>query len=354
MTDGGHASPETEPSEIAAALLDAHVRFVVDGLTGDSLPAALEALLDGALDEAAKITLAGAVSRETIKATARTYAVELHIKGGIPELVGEVARVLHAHPIHERVALGDLVSDRRVEDLLEHALEFRSLRARVVLALIASPLYETFASELLYNGIRDYLTSGAFAQGIPGGRSALELGRAMVGRATSGLEATLEEGIKRYIARTVRSVSERTVRPLVDGDHDEALRDVLLDSWQRIRSATLGELREDVTADDLEELFVTGHEWWSELRRTELIGTMIDAAIDALFDKYGDTSLRDLLVDLGISREIMRAEALRYGPPVLAALHRERLLEPQVRRLLEPFYRSGIVARVLEAHRSGR
>ena len=33
-------------------------------------------------------------------------------------------------------------------------------------------------------------------------------------------------------------------------------------------------------------------------------------------------------------------EALRYAPPVLKALQKKKLLEPIVRRLLEPFYRS--------------
>lgn len=340
-------SPKSARAALASALLEAHVQFVLDGLTSGSFTTTLETFLDEALEEADRITLGQAVTRETIKATARTYAVELKLKGGIPELVGEVARALHAHPIHERVHLADLLGDRRLEDIVEYALEFRSLRERFVRALIASPLYETFASELLYNGIRDYLSNGASS--IPGGRSALELGKAVVGR-TPGLEATFEEGLLRYIARTVRSVSELSVKPLVDGEHDESLRDVVLDSWRRVRATTLGELRADVTADDLEEIFVTGYELWGDLRRTELVGTMIDAAVDALFDKYGETSLRELLVDLGITREMMLAEAYRFAPHAIALLHREGLLEQRVRKLLAPFYTSGVVERVLAAH----
>jgi hypothetical protein len=322
------------------------VRFVLDELTGDGFAGILARGLDALLEEADRITLDDAVSRETIQATARTYAVDLTLKGGIPELAGEVARALHAHPIHERVTLGDLLEERRVERLVEHALEFRALRERVVRFLIASPLYEAFASELLYNGIRDYLANGA--SGIPGARSALELGKAVASRAP-GLEATFEEGLLRYIARAVRSVSELTVKPLVDGDHDDALRDVLLDSFRRVRGTTLGELRGDVSADDLEELFVTGYELWNDLRRTELIGTMIDAAVDKLFDKYGESSLLELLTDLGITREIMLGEAYRFAPHAVALLHREGLLERRVRALLAPFYASGAVERVLAA-----
>jgi hypothetical protein len=340
----------TEPHipAIAAALLDAHVRFYVDQMTGESLSSLVDATLDQALERADCITLGAAVSRDAVKATARTYAVELTLKGAIPEIAGEIARALHAHPIHDRIRLEELVSDRRIEDLLDHALEFKSLRGKLVLALIASPLYETFASELLYNGIKGYLSRASLG-GIPGGRSAMELGKAVVGRAGAGLEASFEQSLKGYIARTARAISEQSIRPLIDGEHDEAVRELLLDSWQRFRGTILGTLRDDVSAEDLEELFVTGYELWQELRRTELIGSMIDSGIDTLFDRYAEVTLLELLEEIGITREIMRTEAMRFAPTAIGALHGEGLLEPMVRSWLEPFYRSGAVADILGA-----
>ena len=339
---------EKAPAAVAQALLDAQVAFVVEELTrAKRLAPVLDALLDHALADAANLRLEQMVTRDMIKATARTYAIELDLQGGIPELVGDVARALHAHPIHEKTRLGDLVSPRRFEDVLDHVLALKSLRRRLIDEVLNSPLYENIASDLLYNGILDYLARTEVPSGIPGARSALKLGRAMVKRATSGFEDVLEEGIKRHIARNVGRVSRETAQPLLDGEHDGALREMALDSWQRLRELGLGELREDLSALDVEELFVTLYEWWKELRRAPLIGAMIDAGIDTFFDKYGDQSLAALLEDLGIDRALMRTEALRFAPHVLTQLHGAGRLEPAVRRLLEPFYRSGAVEKVL-------
>ena len=74
---------------------------------------------------------------------------------------------------------------------------------------------------------------------------------------------------------------------------------------------------------------------------------VIDAGIDGFFDKYGEFTLRELLDELGIGREIMRREALRFAPPVLATLHEKGLLEPYVRRHLEGFYRSDAALAIL-------
>lgn len=331
----------------SAALLDAHVAFVLEQFGKAELPGLLEMLLDTALLQVGDLKLEGVVTRSMIKATARTYAIELDLQGGIPELVGDIARALHAHPVHTRTTLGDLLSQRRFEDLLDHVLALKAIRRRLVNEVIASPLYESIASELLYNGIREYLTHNPVTSGIPGAGAALKLGRAMVSRATAGFEGVVEESLKRQIGRSVRNVSEKTTQSMLDGKHDAALRDAAIASWQRIRRTRLGDWRQDITALDIEELFVTLYECWKELRGTEFMGAMIDAGIDAFFDKYGDSSLAELLEDLGIGRELMLAEALRFAPHVLARLNTAKRLEPLVRAALTPFYASGRVERTL-------
>jgi hypothetical protein len=215
--------------------------------------------------------------------------------------------------------------------------------------VIASPLYQRIASDLLYNGIRDYLARSNLGDNIPGARSALKLGRAVVKRATAGFEDVMEDGLKRHIGRSVGSVSQKTAQSLLDGDHDDALREVAIDSWQRLRNLSIGELREDLSALDVEELFVTLYECWKELRGTPFIAAMIETGIDTFFDKYGEASLAELLEDLGIDRQIMLREAMRFAPHVLAQLHAADKLAPTVRRLLEPFYRSGKVEKILAA-----
>lgn len=344
----GAAATDAPAHGVAQALLDAQVAFVLERLLhAPQFTPMLDTLLDAALEDAAQLVLEQVVTRDMIKATARTCAVELDLQGGIPALVGEVARALHAHPMHGNTRLCDLISPRRFEDLLDHVLALKSLRRRLVDELLGSPLYESIASDLLYNGIRDYLARTEAPGGIPGARSALKLGRAVVRRATAGFEDALEEGIKRHIGRSVGRVSRQTAQPLVDGEHDGALREGALDSWRRLRELSLGELREDLSALDVEELFVTLYECWKELRHAPIIAALIDSAIDTFFDRYGQQALAALLQDLGVERALMRREALRLAPQVFARLHAAGRLEPALRRLLEPFYRSGAVERVL-------
>jgi hypothetical protein len=56
-----------------------------------------------------------------------------------------------------------------------------------------------------------------------------------------------------------------------------------------------------------------------------------------------------LLDDLGISREIMLREAMRFAPHVIKVLNKKKLLEPVIRRNLARFYHSDAARAVLGA-----
>ena len=332
----------------ANALLDAHVRHILHQI-GEGLPRLLEDELDAGLALAAKLTLNDCVTRKMIKDTALAYAADLELGPGIPELVGDIVRALYAHDIHQHTAFGDVLSDEHFADILDKALELKSLREKIVHEAVASPLYASFASDLLYNGIKGYLAENAVTRNIPGASSMMKLGKSVMSRATPRLEASIEESLKKYIGQSVKATSRHSASFLLKHADDDTLRELAQEFWLRIKPIKIAALREDVSSLDVEEGFVTAYEYWRELRRSKYYRVMISAGIEAFFDKYGDATLLELLTDLGINREIMLREALRFAPHVIKVLNRKKLLEPVIRRNLARFYHSDAALAVLGA-----
>ena len=333
----------------ADIVLEAQVQFIVAQLTGPQLQALIERELDAALAAAAKLTLNAAVTRQSVKDTARVFAAEVEFGAGIPELVGEVARALHAHEIHDRTTLGDLVSERRFKETLDQLLEMRSMRARLLHQAADSPLYSAFVSDLLYHGIKGYLGENALTRNIPGASSMMKLGKSVLNKATPRLEASIEESLKKYIGRSVQATAQRSIAFFLDHADDDLLREAALDFWGQLSALPIGSWRADLGEREVEELFVSVYEFWRELRRSDYYNELIEAGVDVVFDRYGDTPLATLLEDFGITRELMLAEGLRYAPRALAALRKHKLLEKLVRRNLEPFYRSEDFSEALRA-----
>jgi hypothetical protein len=339
-----------DKKDLAEALLKAHIKFTIDQLHGESLHKWVEFHLDSLLTDAAKLTLDDVVTPQMIKDTAKTYAVDMQIAGGIPELVGDIARAIHAHDIHHHTRLEDLANNQTVYEVTDIVIGLRSLRERIVRGVVSSPTFTAFASDLLYNGITGYLSQGAVTRKIPGADSMMRFGKNMLSMASPGLEASLEDNLRRYIGKTIESTSEHSAASLLRSLEDEPFRELVLDVWSKLKPMKVSEWRDDIGSRDIEELFVAGYEYWLELRQTPFYLALIDTGIDVFFEKYGTVTLLELLNEVGVTREMMLEEALRYTTHVIPVLKRKRLLEAWIRRLLKDFYHSDAIAEVLAKH----
>lgn len=334
----------------ASLLLDAHVAYLIEQLSGKSLQALLEAEIDLLLADAEKITLNEAVTPAMIKETARNYAVDLELSGAIPELVGDIARAMYAHPIHGFTTVDDLLPDHLFAEFLDKALEMRKTRERIMRKTVANPAYAALASDILLEGLRGYAQQGReLANHIPGARRAARLGQSLIASAFPLLEESLEDNLHKYVRRIMENILTRSEHFLLTHFDEERLRDIALEVWDEVKGKRISDIKHSVSSLDLEEFFVIGYEGWRELRGTPFYGAMIDTGVDCFFEKYGESNLRELVDEMGITPDIMLGEAMRYAPPVVRMLKRKKLLEPMLRRNLEGFYHSTAVARILEA-----
>ncbi|HAJ41878.1 MAG TPA: hypothetical protein DCM00_04340, partial [Alcanivorax sp.] len=125
---------------------------------------------------------------------------------------------------------------------------------------------------------------------------------------------------------------------LYSDDNLGELRELVLVAWQDFAERPVTELRELLSSEDIQELFVIGYDFWREFRHSDYFATMLDTGINAFFEKYGDTTLRDLIDEVGIARDDLLDDAHRFAPPVLRLLRERGLLDAWLRRHLAPFF----------------
>ncbi|MEE4249034.1 MAG: hypothetical protein V2I38_00440 [Alcanivoracaceae bacterium] len=326
----------TKLSEKAQALLDAHVAFTVEQLTGKQLEQQIEELIDNLLKDTSKLKLGDVVTPTMIKQTAHRYAIHHEIPPAIPELVGEVARELYQLESHDENKIFDLLSDEQFRELMRKVLEMKDLRERLIHEAVSNPIYGEMISDVLYHGISDYITKNPLTKKIPGAQSMMKLGKSVMDMASPNAE----QGIKRYIGQNINASMKQSEKFLVRNLSDEKISRVAEDIWDEVKLNKISVFRNYVKESDIEDFFVIGFEYWRELRKADYYRDMIDAGIDFFFKKYGKSTLPELLDEMGVDRNMMVAEAMHYAPHVLAVLNKKGILEKAVRRQLAPFYES--------------
>jgi hypothetical protein len=330
--------------QTAGALLEAHVAFLVQELTDERFADLLEEEIGQVLRDASRLTVNEVVSPEQIRATALKYAVEFEPSGAIPELVGDIARQIYDHPGHDQATLQDLLSDAQFSEFLDKALEMKDLRDRVIHEAVTNPVYEALVSDITYQSILGYMTENPVTRNVPGAQSMMKLGKNVVGKA--GGEA-LEKNLKAYISKNLKPLLRESEHFLQDQMDEQRLRETAHEIWDGIKNYKIATFRDYVSQRDVEEFFVIGYEYWKSLRQTEYYASWIDTGVNFFFEKYGESTLSELLDEVGVTRELIVDDAQRFAPAILRVLREKGLLEETLRRHLARFYHSEQVRSIL-------
>ena len=317
--------------DLAERLIDAQVAFSKRQLLDPGLfHTFVTEEVDGALRDASGLTLGEVVTPQMIKDTAIKFAVNMPLEGSIPELVGEIAGRLYRHPVNDAVHLTDVL-DTRTFDELADAIGDMDVVRRVVREVIDSPVTVDVCVEVVTHAVDSAVLQDRSASGR----------RAGAARRCPG--TTGDAGAARHRNRGGETDQDRGgIRAPFGGEEsDNALVGSAHELWRNRSDDSVGRFRELVTADDVEDFVVVIFEFWKSFRETEYFRTLLGEGVDHFFDKYGDTSLVDLISDLGVEREdLLVEEGMRFGLPIIAHLDERGLLDGILRRQFVPFYHS--------------
>ncbi|PCJ38705.1 MAG: hypothetical protein COA99_11360 [Moraxellaceae bacterium] len=327
-----------QKKELAQKLLDAQVEFFMEQLTGEDFEKIVEEELDKFFDDIEDVTLGEVVTSDQIKQVVKKYVKEVEIHGAIPELMGEIAEHVYDLPVHDTNKVGDLVSDEQFEVALEKALEMEDLRKRAIGQIVANPVYSDLVSDLLYSGIKDYISDNPVTKNVPGAASMLKFGKSMMNKAAPNLEAAIEENVKKFIKKNASKSLKQSEKFLNKTLSNEKISEISQDAWEKIKGKKISTFREAISAADLQDFLVLGYEFWLELREVSYTLDVLDSGIDFFFSKYGDSTLRLILEEVSIKKEMLTEEAMLFAPPAIEVLKENGVLEKVLRRRLEPFF----------------
>ncbi|WOC13279.1 hypothetical protein [Gordonia sp. MP11Mi] len=314
MTADNHVAD----NDLAARLLDAHVEFMCSQLTDpDEFAALVHEEITHALDDAAHLTLSEAVSRDLIKAVAHKYAIAFPVEGAIPELVGRVAARLYEDSASDDVVLAELIGRKQADDLTDDIAQL-GLSRRLFERMLDSPA-----------------TVDTFVEAVQ----------------RSVDSSRLPSGLRRYVDGAVESVTRRAATFVLRANRsesDELLADTMRDLSRAGAGPGVDAVSSLVEPGDVEDVVVLVFEFWRLFRDTDYFARLLADGVDEVFDTYGDTSLAELLADLGIGYDELLEEANRFGPPVIAEIDRRGFLAASLRRRLAPFYASRAFTEALQ------
>ena len=337
---------KTDP---ASQMLELHVKHEVASLKGTKLRKFLKQEVSELLDLAGGITLNRIASENQVMETIQRVVVNMELDAGIPELAGEMATEVLNAPVQSTTALGDIITRGQATGFVEEMLELRQQRERVISEIMAHPVYQELVSNVVYQGVVNYLyEDNLITKSVPGVGSMMKFGKRMANKAVPGLDETFERRLKAWLSDSLPGLINRSEQFLQKALSDDEVRDTVMAAWVAMEDRTLADLQEGLGDVELQTFVVLGYEFWLQFRKTDYFESCARAVVAHLFLKYGDRPLTDLLGDVGVTEDLIMAEVDAWAIPIIDVLREEGYVETLVRRRLAAFYNSAAARRILE------
>lgn len=314
-------------------MLDAHVAFELAQWT-DNLDAQVASETEAFFAWAKKTPLNKLTTAKRVKDVAKRLVVEMSLPESIAELVAGIAAHLVALPVNRDTKLGDIVSQELLDDSVEQILALSELRDAIIAGSIESPIFTMVVSDILYNGIRDYLAAGTEKLGAVSGL----LGRG-AGAIGKRLDGQVEKRLRSYISANAHNIANQSKTFLQSALTEDRLRELADEVWAAVEHAHLS-VSDVLQEEELQGMTAYGQRFWMELRQTDYFQALLNEGIDAFFAKQGKRKISAVLADVGVDEAMIKAEAGQLLPPLIKALIDSDYFEALLRRRLGAFYAS--------------
>lgn len=333
----------------AEKLLQAHIAFELKRWTSSTMSKQLEPFLEGIWSWLEATNLSAMLEAEDAIDTGLRWLDDWYLPDTLTVLIGSIAKRLVQLPVNTQTRIGDVVDDELYAAGVELIVDMDQLRENLIKQATESPLYAMLISNVLYSGIRDYLSSSSGAvQKVPGMGSLLSKGSAALNKRMPGLESAIEDRLRSFIRGNTEKSIRNSQQFLLEALGPEQIRELAQEIWSDGKDTRLS-VSDMIADDDIDRLASFGLQVWHELRQTEYIQELLREGIQGFYEVYGSQSLAELLNHLGLNQDTLNSEIRTLAPDLLKQARATGLLETWLELQLAPFYRSAACSKLLKA-----
>lgn len=313
---------------------EAHVAFEMAQLSGDNAQQFAATHVRILWKALRNIPVPDLVSQEQVMGIVERYVIDGPVTDELLDLIAAVAIELIQAPANGQAEIRDLVNDEARKALVAQALTLTKLREDLIHVSVANPLYAEIVSDLLYNGIADYLEAGTeMTKKVPGMGSLMKKGGNMLSKRVG----SLEDRLRGYISGNLQGILNNSEEMLKESLTVERITEVNEEIWK-----AAGGLNPRVEAyldqDDVEKFVQIGADLWKHFRQTDYFRAMLEQGVAAVLSDAKNQTVSDWIAGIGIGEDMVIEEISKQWALVGPQLQSAGFLEASIRARLEPFY----------------
>ena len=338
----------TDQAELTSKLEEAHVQFLLGRLQGEGLQATIDRELAAVWEWGGAVSLNDVLDRELLITTIIRLVETAPFNQELRAIVVKSVITGIQSEFNDGTTIQHLVPKTEYDKAISHFAKFEKLRMDVIRMVLESPIYSELITDVLYHGIKDYITTeNVVVKKVPGVGALMKAGAKSLNKAMPSLEGAAEGTIKKFIASNLRSSVELSEKILNNALSEGNIKTIADHFWKTVSEKDFSKFKNYVSEEDIDNSIAIGDDLWNEMRKAEYLHNMIRGIVNHILDENGDKKLADLVDEIGYTQEYVANELKQVLPGALGREALWQLVEARVRASLADFYSSEACAEAL-------
>jgi hypothetical protein len=330
----------------AKALLDAHVNFILDELSGERLKGIIQEETSFIYDHLAKVKINDVLTKqEVLDFQKRNFdhrnKVSEPVKAYAKSLRGAVVKHLKS----SNATMADMVDKSTFDQFMTEVSKQREIREKLIHAAVSNPLYGEVIANTVSSGIKSFTSEEGLAGKIPGASSFFKMG----GGILSGLSDSLDKNVRKFVTENIPKLtaqSEKYINTLVD---DRKVKEMGEQIWSKAKGKTVGQLVARMNEEQFDSFEPIVEAASNHFLKSAFVAGINEVVVDHFFAESGNKSIQQILTDIEITKADVLRESEDLVVKIVAEAKKDGTLESRIRKHLSSFYELPMVDQILQS-----
>ncbi|MCB1193792.1 MAG: hypothetical protein KDK90_25370 [Leptospiraceae bacterium] len=323
----------------AKELLEAHVKFELQNLSGEKLTQNIETELNLLYEWLDIIPLEDIITQDKLIDLVQNGVKEYPLKEETFQIIQRGAHRIHKTLANSSTQFESVISREDFNKLFKVFLGMQDLRRDITSTIIHSPAYSKLISEVLYTSIKDFvINENIFAKKVPGASSLFKLGQDFLNM--TGMEDGMDKKLTQFIHDNIQDTIKQSEK-FMDREFDKQLPDQIIEeTWQFLSQHKSSKFAEYVSEKDIDALILIFKNSVSKNQKNPILQEILKDLIEDFFTNYKGKSVGFILCEFGFSKENHIPEIAKAATSILEKPPVKEYIEKRLRARLEVFYNS--------------
>lgn len=332
----------------ANELLEAQLRFTLKSYKGKQLDKKIAINIDLIFEYLKDVNANDLISKEQIETSVRSVLCEAPLNAELLDMIYTLVLGVADLDLLKKTAIKDLLSKKSYNLIVDKVVGAGSLRQESIAGVMDSTVYSELISDVLYNGIKDYLLDKNFLVKMRGVSALIKAGRWGINMSMPKLDETVEETTKAYIQENIKRTVGLSKAFLEHELDDKQVKSTANAIWKKLKQKKLDTFTKALDDGAADELIGIGEQLWEDIRKSGFVVEICSDVAGFWLEAYGDQPIIQLLEDIGIGKDGITSQVQAYAPSVVKAAEESGHLEASIRHHLKAFYNRKEVREILE------